>query len=595
MNFETILVVFILLISAFVGIGLTIFAIRRRNIPGTLPFALVTAGIAEWSFAYALEIAWPGVAAKIIWAQFQYIGLAVIPVGWFLFSCQYSQRYPFCSIRVPFILLIIPAITVILAFTNPLHNWHWAGITLSEEGPLQVIQAVYGPWWFIFFVYSYGLLLAGSIILFRALRQYSSIYRWQITTLLFGLILPWLANALYITRLSPIPQLDLSPFAFTVSALAIEVAIFRYRLFDLNPVTTSTLIDEISKPALILDKKWRIVDINNIARQEFFEETGSHLGKSAVEALPWWDSIAEEISHNIEIQKEITWTKNNLQRFYSINVTPIWNNAQTFTGYMLVIRDMTSEKVAEEAIALSKIKSEFIAKVGHELRTPLTSLLGISEMLNMGVYGPISENQTKAIDLIAQSAKHIVRLANDLLEQSRFERGTFRLDNKSFNLSDLLDRLNRDFSAAAEQKGLQLNIYGPGHERTEIFGDETRVYQILSNLVENAIKFTFQGYIKVMVSRPNHESLLIEVRDTGIGIPKEYQNVIFSPFKQLECQDYPGKSGLGLGLSIVKQLVELMNGEIYVESEVGKGSVFTCNLTFLETEISKERGEEKSQ
>jgi signal transduction histidine kinase len=256
------------------------------------------------------------------------------------------------------------------------------------------------------------------------------------------------------------------------------------------------------------------------------------------------------------------------------------------------------------APALLPVKSEFLAKVSHELRTPLTSILGITEMLEYGVYGPLSREQKEALRLIADSSQQMVRLVNDLLEQSRLDRGVLQLDVADFVVGDLINRLRMSLIQAARSKGLCLACNIAPEVPLILRGDVLRIYQILHNLTDNAIKYTDKGKVSVEVYRSGQDQYAFEVSDTGIGIPKEQQSLIYEPFLRLSPTgqhksngngngngnghgsgngNYHGNGngaveGFGLGLAIVKQLVSLMDGEIQLESKVDQGSKFSVRL-----------------
>jgi signal transduction histidine kinase len=242
------------------------------------------------------------------------------------------------------------------------------------------------------------------------------------------------------------------------------------------------------------------------------------------------------------------------------------------------MRDVTADHLVANALALTRVKTEFLAKVGHELRTPLTSLLGITEMLASNVFGPLSDDQQEAVRLMSSSVNNMVRLVNDLLQQTRLERGTFQLEEADFSMSAVVDRLRESLKPKAVAKGLALIMELAPDVPSRLYGDSLRMYQILLNLGENAIKYTLAGHVLIRIFCQDNEHLVFQVADTGIGVPVEMQNYIFDAFQQGKYAPELEKGGLGLGLSIVTQLVELMKGELMLKSEVGKGSVFTVTL-----------------
>ncbi|MEW5872861.1 MAG: histidine kinase N-terminal 7TM domain-containing protein [Chloroflexota bacterium] len=578
MNWQTIIVILALCLSTAVGVGLFLLVWRRRQAAGALPFAALAAALAEWSLTYALEIGVRSAATKLLMAQFQYIGIALIPVMWFLFAQGYLRHETWLQRRRVAALLVVPAITILMAFTNASHHLLWAKIELSTDGPLRVMGTSYGNWWLIHLVYSYSLLLWGAVIIFQGIRSFSRVYRWQFFLLLFGLLLPWLVNGLYVTRLSPIPQLDLSPFSFALSFLILWLGIFQYHLFDLLPVTRSAIIERLNAAAFILDMKDRVVDINRAIRENFTPEGSQVFGEPVNEVFEWWGTLETQHTKAIQTQHEIALRQDGMKRTYSLQITPVWDQAQQLTGRLVILRDITSARLAEEALALAQVKTEFLAKVGHELRTPLTSLLGLTEMLEHGVYGPLTQNQRGAVGTLFDSTQRLIRLVSDLLEQARLERGSFQLEIVDFRIADLTDRLVKSLEPSARIKGLNLEIEIDPGMPAEQRGDPLRVYQILSNLVENAIKYTQKGKISVRIFCPNETHYTLQVSDTGIGIPKEALALIFDPFQQAKFASEFERSGFGLGLSIVKQLAMLMHGRVDVESEPGAGSRFEVTL-----------------
>jgi signal transduction histidine kinase len=426
------------------------------------------------------------------------------------------------------------------------------------------------------------------LVILWARRYRGAAYRKQYALILVALILPWGANALYLASLSPIRMLDLSPIAFTISAVIFGWGMFRFSLFDLVPISGQPVIQRLAAAAFVLDLKDRIVEINPAAYRLLSTPEVDPIGVSVLYAFEWWVSIVPEQRDAIESQQDITLYIDGMRCYFSLQITPIWNASSQLTGRFVILRDITGDKLAGEAMALAQVKTEFLAKVGHELRSPLTSILGLAEMLDYGVYGPLTEDQQGAVKMIFDSSQQMTRIVNDLLQQSRLERGTFQLDISEFSISDLLDRLSTNVKPAAAIKRLDFTVgISPDMPKT-VRSDSLRLYQIFSNLTENAIKYTHQGKVAVRIYKIDEQHYAFEVSDTGVGIPKELQRIIFNPFQQVDVTPSQKESGFGLGLSIVKQLLSLMDGEIKLTSEVGKGSTFTVILPFEPASEKKE-------
>jgi signal transduction histidine kinase len=199
-------------------------------------------------------------------------------------------------------------------------------------------------------------------------------------------------------------------------------------------------------------------------------------------------------------------------------------------------------------------------------------------MLKEAVYGPLPDKQRGVIERIMANTGQMVSLVDNLLDQAQIEAGKLTLNVTSFSPADLLDGVQDVMGVLAQAKGLELTSHVADDVPTTLSGDRQRLHQILINLVSNAIKFTEQGTVRVRAYRPDAAHWALEVSDTGCGISPEAQSYIFDPFGQVDDPVTREHTGFGLGLSIVKQLVTLMGGEITLASKVGRGSTFSVVL-----------------
>jgi signal transduction histidine kinase len=231
----------------------------------------------------------------------------------------------------------------------------------------------------------------------------------------------------------------------------------------------------------------------------------------------------------------------------------------------------------DEAIAANRHKSAFLANMSHELRTPLNAIIGFSEVLSAKLFGELNAKQAEYIDDIYTSGHHLLALINDILDLSKIEAGRLELTLSTFDLSAAVDNALTLMKERANRRGVSLRkdlAAGVG----AVTADERAVKQILINLLTNAVKFTDKGGAVTVRAEPNGQELVIAVADTGIGIPKEDQTVIFEEFRQASS-DYTRKhEGTGLGLALSRRLVELHGGRMWVESEPGEGSIFRFTL-----------------
>jgi PAS domain S-box-containing protein len=256
----------------------------------------------------------------------------------------------------------------------------------------------------------------------------------------------------------------------------------------------------------------------------------------------------------------------------SVSFAPVCLESGGVIGTVAVFRDFTRE--AE----INRMKSAFVSIASHELRTPLNAILGYVDMLQEGVYGPLSEEQRNTLRRIVANTGHLLSLVSNLLDRAQIEAGTLTLSAAPFALTELIDSVRGVMDVLAHSKGLKLVSHIADDMLDTLFCDRQRLYQILINLVGNAIKFTDEGTVCMRAYRFDAEYWALEVSDTGRGIPVEAQSYIFEPFRQVDDSFTREHTGVGLGLSIVKQLADLMSGEITLKSEVGRGSTFTVVL-----------------
>ncbi|MDR3013364.1 MAG: response regulator [Chitinispirillales bacterium] len=289
----------------------------------------------------------------------------------------------------------------------------------------------------------------------------------------------------------------------------------------------------------------------------------------------WWGTVSLEDSLR---QRTFTETEEEALRSWGL----------------IVAGSILRNAALESAKSANKAKSEFLANMSHEIRTPMNSIMGFAEL------AMDSESMSQAneyLGKISDSTKWLLRIINDILDISKIEFGKMELEHVPFDMHEVFSRCQSVILPSIKDKGLDLSIYAEPSIGKHLLGDSVRLYQVLINLLSNAVKFTNSGIVKFSSSITNVDddstTIYFEIKDTGIGMTPEQIGKVFAPFIQADSSTTRDYGGTGLGLAIAKNIVELMNGELKVESTLGVGSTFSFELTFDTIDVSDEEVERK--
>src|SRR6056297_1105510 len=274
-------------------------------------------------------------------------------------------------------------------------------------------------------------------------------------------------------------------------------------------------------------------------------------------------------------------------------------NDETDPFYMVSLTDISEKKEIEDkliqakAIAedATKAKSLFLANMSHEIRNPLNEIAGAIELIEGA---PTEEEKEKLLYIAKNSSEMLTNLIDDVLDLSKIEANKLSINKKAVNMDSLLSEIESSYEVSCHKKGIILTLKNELENEGCYLTDEVRLHQVLNNLLSNAVKFTDKGEIVVSVAAGEDDELQFSVKDSGVGMDEHEQTKLFSDFYQTRKKN-PGKTGTGLGLAISKRLVNLLGGEISVESELGKGSVFSFHIRAPQIACEEDLWAEKKQ
>ncbi|MHB0878628.1 MAG: histidine kinase N-terminal 7TM domain-containing protein, partial [Anaerolineae bacterium] len=349
-----------LAVAAAVMLTLAFLVHRRRTGIGSRQFLLLALTTAEWALASTLEVASPGLEAKITYAKIEYVGIALAPLAWYLFATHYANRRT--STLAQAILWVLPAITISLAFTNEAHHLVWTNVWLRDVGGVPAFAARYGAWFWVHLLYSYGLLFHGGLFLARAQLRLHRPFTGQAATLLVALAAPWLANAFYILGLTSVIPFDITPLAFTVTGVAIGISLIRYQLLEVVPVARERSFESMEDAVIVLDPRDRVVDLNRSAAAILGRPQADVLGLPADTALGAVPLLLHCIVSGCETT-EIAVDSSPGARHYDVRVTSLTDRGGSATGRLVVLRDTTSRARAEQARSAIYAMSEAVHTV----------------------------------------------------------------------------------------------------------------------------------------------------------------------------------------------------------------------------------------
>ena len=571
--------------STGLSVWAAVIARTRRSVPGSRAFSWLMLAVALWSLTSAMHTLADAREIRIVIAKFQYLAVAPIGVLWLLFASTYN-RLPWLGDRLlRAVVWIVPIVTFLLAVTNEQHWFHWSSIdeVRTAAGTRLIYSA--GLWYWIHAIYSYLLILIGTLVLVRGLRRFPSPYRLQTAMIILGAVVPWTGNLLYL--LGAFPGFDFTPVAFAVSGILFTWGIYRYRLFGLVPVARDMVVDSMEDGVLVLDAQRRIVDLN-AAAERYTGVTALSLGRPIEEVVAWWNEAVAETRPTAEGQPAIVKVEPG-PRYFEIKVSAVRDAQRRFVGWLVTIRDISNrrrneaERYAFERRVQEQQKSESLmvlaGGVAHDFNNLLTGILGNADLI--AITSAADSDQRRAAEAIVIGAQRAADLVSKMLAYS----GGGRVVAEQVDLDSLVKEMV-DLLGASVARHCTLTYHSPG-PLPLVETDPTQIRQVVLNLIINAAEAVDDqhGVITVATGRetldksmlkqmtfgndvPPGDYVFIDVVDNGQGMSEHTLSRMFDPF--FSTKDH----GRGLGMAAVRGIVRSHRAALRVTSKEGQGTRF---------------------
>lgn len=500
--------------------------------------------------------------------RIEYLGGAFVAHFNLLFALEYNKiRIRKQILAIPFLLGFL---TLFCVFTYPWNTFFYTSADFVYSGLYPHVVLGKGPYYLLYFVLVYSETIGCLVLMLRKLTMSRQrVLRRNVKYLFIASLLPIFGHLLDICDV--FSGYDPTPLSVAISAGFFGIVILKNHFFDIVETAKDSLLESLDDAVVIVDADLRLEDAN----------------PSAYKHLPFMKRIVNGMQISdpdfVRIIRNGGYVETSIgDRYYDVHVNPV-DRGNVHTGYAVVYFDVTERKyrmdrmaaLSRQAESAIETKSALLSNVSYDIRTPIQAILGLNEVILRDYRDPQLTEYARSIQ---SSAYSLLELINQLLDFSKIESGEMNLTNSVYDVQKLLKKLISVNRYRAEHKGLVFLDTVEEQVPKYLFGDEARVHQIIANLLSNAIKFTDKGGVDFSVRfekiNSTEGNLRIYVSDTGVGIRKADIPKLFEGFVKLDEQKQRVTAGTGLGLTIVKNLLDMMEGEIHVESTFQKGSAF---------------------
>lgn len=522
-------------------------------------FILIMLSMSLWSVNYAFEVGFVDIELKYLFARLEYIGMAFAPVAWFLFASEYSGICKEFVRKYQRAFLIIPLLIIFLMLTNSFHRMYFTSYYLDLSRGFPLLVLAHGPFFWVFYFYSFILILLGIFFFFSQFVHLTAPYRAQAVIVLVAVCIPVLGNILHIADIGPFAFLDLTPFAFTITGLILFWGIIQHEFLNIIPIARENVIESMSDGYIVVDLADSIVDINKAALELAGKTKKEVIGRNLNELFGNEAEIPQSEAHEYNFNKEIS-LKNGLEtKFFTLSVSPLMtkDNAE---GRLLMMHDTTETYRYQEALRQANKKINLMSNITrHDILNQVNVLSGYTEL--------ISETLPENVKNDPRIGKYLKNLNKGI--ETIHGQIVFTKDYQELGVvSPIWQSIgNTAKEAAFSFSGQSLN-FSIEESRVEIYADPL-LKKVFYNLFDNS---RAHGEHVTRISVSSHrveDSLVIEIKDDGIGVSPVMKELIF--------EKSVGKN-TGLGLFLVRSILSITGMKIKETGVAGTGATFEITV-----------------
>lgn len=540
---------------------------RNRSFVCAKPFALLMLSASLWSFGSALQVSSADLPTQMFAILIQYPGIVTVPVAWLLFSFEYSGREHWITPQNLLLLFSVPVLSVLMVATNNLHHLYYTSVSEQVVGGLVYADISYGPFFWFNVIYSYLIIYIAIMIILQRFVFTSGLYRGQMMAILVAVFIPFFVNIAYAVRQINFVVIDPTPLAFIISGFAILVGMVRYQLLDITPVAQDQVIANMRDGMIVLDAQDRIISLNALAERFMGMSIKKAVGVPVGTLLPCTrqdPGATSAADPRAEQVHEMERTIDGKQVFLELRCSPILSRERDVKGRIIMIRDITDQKIAENALLLARKKISLLSSITrHDILNQVTVLL-----LNIGTFKDTVKDP-EVLDLIRVQESTV----ENIRHQIEFARDYETLGGKApqwMNIKEI-------FTHLLPVMGTYGITFVPFDRELEVYADQL-LERVFYNLVDNSIRHgEHVTTISIRCARAP-EGILILYEDNGVGVPVEIKQKIF--------ERGFGKH-TGLGLFLAREILEITGLSIQETGVTGIGVRFEIHVPHAQYRIRR--------